>query len=112
MVYSVSDGIVTIYLNGNANVTTILSGQFVANIPDGSYNLTIVAIDQVENIGFYTVLGTIDTTPPTVTIASPTSPTYTSNLINVSLSGNVVVFQSFLDKLIKTPACLKASDSI
>ena len=50
LIYTVSDGVVTIYLNGYINNTVVPSGQTVSDIPDGSYNLTIVAVDQAGNI--------------------------------------------------------------
>jgi hypothetical protein len=60
--YTVSDGIVTIYLNGTANDTIIPSGSTVTDIPNGIYNITIVAIDSAGNIGKATVICTIATT--------------------------------------------------
>ena len=62
--YTVSEGTVTIYLNGTANDTTIPSGSTVTDIPDGTYNVTIVAIDDAGNIGIDTVICTISTTKP------------------------------------------------
>jgi len=76
LIYTVSDGIVTIYLNGDANTTAILSGTTVTGIPDGTYNLTIVAVDQVGNIGRVTILGTIDT--PSSSSSSSTDSSTTS----------------------------------
>jgi hypothetical protein len=60
--YTVSEGIVTIYLNGTANDTAIPSGFTVVDIPDGTYNVTIVAMDDAGNIGKDTVICTIETT--------------------------------------------------
>jgi parallel beta-helix repeat protein len=93
---------VTIYLNGIANDTAISSGQIVSGIPDGSYNLTIVAVDQAGNIGLFTVLGTIDTTLPTITIVSPTTTTYTTGTITVELMGDAATYFYFIESVDNT----------
>ncbi|MHA2225023.1 MAG: right-handed parallel beta-helix repeat-containing protein [Candidatus Hodarchaeales archaeon] len=92
-VYTISEKyIVTIYLNGITNTTAIPSGTTVSDfpdvptIPDGIYNLTIVAVDMVGNIGKKTVIFTIDTTPPSVVIDSPISTTYSTGTISIELS--------------------------
>jgi parallel beta-helix repeat protein len=94
LIYTVSYGAATLYLNGMANSTAIPSGSVVSDfpdapaIPDGSYNITIVAVDQAGNVAKETVLFTIDTTPPTVEIDSPTATTYATGTIKVTLSGD------------------------
>ena len=99
--YIVSDGTVTIYLNGIINTTAIPSGSAVSNfpelpdIPDGSYNITIVALDEAGNVGKYTVFLTLDTQAPTIEILSPTNSTYDQTniqLIYTVSDGKVTIY--------------------
>ena len=72
LAYIISDGTVTIYINGVTNTSAILSGSIISNLSDGSHNITIVAVDQAGAIGKDTVIFTIDTTENNTT-ASTTS---------------------------------------
>ncbi|MFX1505733.1 MAG: nitrous oxide reductase family maturation protein NosD [Promethearchaeota archaeon] len=96
--YTVSHGIVTsIFLNGMINTTAVPSGSVVSDfpdvpvIPDGSYNITIVVVDHALNFDQDTIFFTIDMTPPTITIESPTATTYTTGTISVDLSSDDMV---------------------
>jgi parallel beta-helix repeat protein len=87
LIYTISDGTVIILINGVENTTAIPSGA-TSPFPEGEYNISFITEDYLGNIGITTVLFTVDTTPPTVTIDSPTATTYTTGTISISLSGD------------------------
>ncbi len=112
LAYTVSDGTVTIYLNGLANETAYPTGYIVSNIPDGSYNLTIVAVDIAGNIGKETILGMIDTIPPAVVIASPIATTYNQDSLTLSYTvsdGTVTTVTIFIDDIANTSTLVSGS---
>ncbi len=78
LTYTVSDGTVTIYINGEANTTDLPSGTIIPNLPNRKHNITIVAVDQVRNIARDTVIFTIDTTGTTSTTTLETTSETTS----------------------------------
>jgi hypothetical protein len=98
LTYSILDGSATIYLNGFANTTAFPSGFIISDFPDiptisdGSFNITIVAMDKAGNIVKDTVTFSIDTTPPTVIIDSPINTTYFTSTIPVILDGDAVYY--------------------
>ena len=57
-------------------------------LADGAYILHAYGNDTVGNTAYTSVTFTIDTTPPTITIDSPTNTTYTTSTIIVDLSGD------------------------
>ncbi|UCE12180.1 MAG: right-handed parallel beta-helix repeat-containing protein [Candidatus Heimdallarchaeota archaeon] len=85
--YTVSKGTVTIFINNVANISAIPSGAS-SPFPDGNYNITIMVEDHMGNFATATVIFDVDTTPPIVSIDSPTSTTYTTGSIMVLLSGD------------------------
>ena len=92
--------------NSVFNNTAVPSGSVVSDfpdvlgIPDGSYNLTIVAMDLAGNIAKETLFFTLDTTPPTITIVSPTA---SLNGEMAYQSVNFLFLKSF-DKYIPCPS--------
>jgi len=67
LTYTVSEGTVTIYINGADSTTAYQSGSLIQGFLDGVHNITITAIDQAGNIGTDTVIFTIDTAIDTTT---------------------------------------------
>jgi parallel beta-helix repeat protein len=58
--YSVSDGTTTIYINGVTNTTALPSGTIITDLSEGTYNITIVAVDSIGNIGRDSVIFTVE----------------------------------------------------
>ncbi len=91
----------TIYLNGFENTTAVPSGSVVSDfpdapgIPDGSYNITIVAEDEAGNIAKDSIFFTIDTTGPIITIVSPSATAYDTGTITIELSSDDAVHYWF-----------------
>ena len=75
LTYTVSDGTVTIYINGETNTTALPSGTIIPDLPNRKHNITIVAVDQVGNIARATVIFTIDITMTSTTTTTTTSTT-------------------------------------
>jgi parallel beta-helix repeat protein len=69
----------------------------VRALPDGTYTLNAYGNDSVGNVGSALVTFSIDTTPPTVTIISPTNTTYANNTIIVALSGDAAHYWFFIE---------------
>jgi parallel beta-helix repeat protein len=96
LTYTVSDGTVSVYLNGIVNTTAMFSGFELANLPDGIYNLTILAEDQVGNVGTSTVIFTIGatttttTTTDTTTTTTQASPSWTLIIVLMSMTALLV----------------------
>jgi parallel beta-helix repeat protein len=98
LAYTISDQTVidtTIYVNDVANTTAIPSGSSSA-FPDGDYNITFIIEDQAGNIAISTVIFTVDTIPPTVTIISPTTGSYPTGSITVTLSGDAEAYWYYI----------------
>ncbi|MEK6978366.1 MAG: Ig-like domain-containing protein, partial [Candidatus Hydrothermarchaeota archaeon] len=78
-------------LNGGANVTFVPNTTFTAAV--GANNITITANDTVGNRNTTTVYFTVsvDTTPPTVTVTSPTNATYASTNTSLNVSANEAI---------------------
>jgi parallel beta-helix repeat protein len=85
--YTVSDGTVTIYIDGVANSSSLPSGLTQLDLLDGSHNITIVAVDQAGNVNSTTVIFTIDVSPPTIILESPINGTshHSGTTIDVSV---------------------------
>jgi parallel beta-helix repeat protein len=99
--------IVTVALSGDAiHYWYFIEGVDPANqswtaninrsLADGTYTLNAYGNDSVGNEGWMAVTFTIDTTPPIVTILSPMNITYTTNTINISLSGDATQYWYFI----------------
>lgn len=58
--YTVSEGTVTIYINGFSNTSAVPSGTVFPGFANGIHNFTIIAVDEVGNIGTDTVIFTIN----------------------------------------------------
>jgi len=87
LTYTVSNGKITFYIDGIRNTTILPSGSILSNLLDGIHNVTLVVVDQGENVYINTIIFTLDNTPPIITINSPTPGTYTTNIITLSLFG-------------------------
>ncbi|MFH1641354.1 MAG: LamG-like jellyroll fold domain-containing protein, partial [Nanoarchaeota archaeon] len=71
----------SLYVNQSKNSTTVLT--------DGTYTYQAYAKDEVNNLNQTEVRTiTIDTTPPKITIISPTSTTYSTSRIEFNISAN------------------------
>ncbi|MFX1283730.1 MAG: Ig-like domain-containing protein, partial [Promethearchaeota archaeon] len=66
------------------------------SLDDGSYILHAYGKDSAGNEGHTSVTFTIDTTPPTVTIDSPTKTTYATDTITVTLSGDATHYWYYI----------------
>ncbi|PWI46279.1 hypothetical protein CEE45_17645 [Candidatus Heimdallarchaeota archaeon B3_Heim] len=102
LTYSVSEGTVTIYTNGVANTTDQSSGSVLSDLADGTYTITIIAVDEAGNIGMATITFTIETTTstPTSTTIIPTTTAASGSfpsifLMLVSFTALVVVIRRF-----------------
>ncbi len=116
LIYSVSEGSVTVYLDGTANNTAIPSSTILSNLSEGSHNLTIKAIDIAGNVEILTRIFTVDTVAPTITITSPTMTAYSQNsiilrytaseegLITIYLDGNANISSNPSNSLIPSIA--------
>lgn len=79
--YSVNEpSLVTIFLDGTANTTSLQNASVISDLRDGSHNITVKAVDVAGNVGTATVLFTVETIAPTVTIISPISQTYSTDV--------------------------------
>jgi predicted S18 family serine protease len=75
LTYTVSDGTVTISIDGIANNTAQESGSVTSGLADGSHTVTIIAVDEAGNVGSATVTFTIDTATTAKTTTTTTSTT-------------------------------------
>ncbi|MCY3410549.1 MAG: SBBP repeat-containing protein [Candidatus Heimdallarchaeota archaeon] len=83
--YTVSEGDVTVFLDGVSNSSNIQSGYSWSGLSDSQHNLTILA-SNLGNDAVSTVLFEIDTSDPVVSITSPSAQTYGSNSVVVTYS--------------------------
>ena len=110
LIYTVLYGAATLYLDGMPNTTVVPNGSFVSDfpdvltIPDGSYNITIISVDQAGNIAKDTVLFTIDTTPPTVDITSPANTTYSHTNVPLTYTVSDGLVTIYLNGMFNTTA--------
>ncbi|MFW9903804.1 MAG: S8 family serine peptidase [Candidatus Thorarchaeota archaeon] len=102
--YSVSDGIVTIYINGLALGSDFPDGLTLSELLDGTHNITIVAVDGAGNRGNNTVIFTVDTQVPSVNIINPTSTRYNQNSIEFIYTVSEGIVTIYLDELSNTTA--------
>jgi hypothetical protein len=70
----------------SSNITW--TANYDRTLVDGSYTLHAYGNDTVGNEQHVTATFTVDTTPPTVNIDSPTTTTYAISTITVTLSGD------------------------
>ncbi|MHA2171273.1 MAG: hypothetical protein ACXAB7_15395, partial [Candidatus Kariarchaeaceae archaeon] len=107
LTYSVSDGSITIFVDDN--IRALSSGDTISGLSDGDHNITIVSVDGVGNIGTSTLLFSVDTIAPIVTITSPTASTYGSNSVTLLYDvsdGSVTVY---VDEVIQS---LSSGDTV
>ncbi len=82
-------------INGSANSTTYTDTQnltlILPELSDGQHNITVYANDSYGNLNSSTMYFTIDTTPPTIVIASPQNKTYATTNITLSVSADETV---------------------
>jgi len=94
--YTVSEsGFVTVYVDNIANITNFPSGSVLSSLLEGNHNLTIVASDLFGNNRKESVLFTVDTIVPFVTITSPANLTYTQDYVTLTYSvseGTVTIY--------------------
>jgi len=73
-------------LDGADNVT-ISENTPLTGLSDGTHNVRVYANDTAGNMGESTLIYfSVDTTPPTITILSPVSSTYSSSVISLTFS--------------------------
>jgi plastocyanin len=101
--------VTTVYIDGVANITAIPSGSVITGLSDGEHEISITAEDPVENIGADMVAFTIDTTPPSVHILSPTPKTYNQDsvILSYTLSDGTVTI--YLDNIANITALASGS---
>jgi len=97
LTYTVSNGAVTFYIDGTRNTTILPSGSILSGLSEGTHNITLVVVDQGENVYTHTIIFTLDNTPPIITINSPISITYNTNIITVNLSGDAEHFWYYIE---------------
>ncbi|MFX0121286.1 MAG: hypothetical protein ACFFAM_19425, partial [Promethearchaeota archaeon] len=99
LAYTVSRGAVTFFIDGVKNTTILPSGSILSNLPEGVHNVTLVVVDQGENMYINTIIFTLDNTPPIITINSPISGTYTSNIITMSFLGGADHYWYYIEDI-------------
>ncbi|MHA2247036.1 MAG: integrin alpha, partial [Candidatus Hodarchaeales archaeon] len=99
LTYTVSNGAVTFYIDGKRNTTILPSGSILSNLPEGIHNITLVVVDQGENVYINTIIFTLDNTPPIITIISPTPGIYTTNMITLSFFGDAKHYWYYIEDL-------------
>ncbi|UCG01962.1 MAG: S8 family serine peptidase [Candidatus Heimdallarchaeota archaeon] len=102
--YSVSDGDVTIYIDGLALSSEFPDGLTLSDLLDGAHNITIVAIDEAGNRGRDTVIFTVDTLTPTINIINPTNTQYVQNNIQLIYTVSEGVVTIYIDGIANTTA--------
>jgi hypothetical protein len=66
-------------------------------LTDGTYTIHVYGNDTAGNELHVSVIFSIDTTPPTFTIESPTATTYTTDTITISLSGDAAQYWYYIE---------------
>ncbi|MFX1506579.1 MAG: hypothetical protein ACFFDC_10800, partial [Promethearchaeota archaeon] len=102
--YSVSDGIVTIYVDGLALGSDFPDGLTLSELLDGTHNVTIIAIDEAGNRGTNTVIFTVDTQLPNINIINPTSTRYDQTSIELIYTVSEGIVTIHLDGIANTSA--------
>ncbi len=69
-------------------VTVIGGSTTLTNLSDGQHKVKVSMADLAGNHGYSTVYFTVDTTRPTVTIASPQNKTYNTSSVDLSFYAN------------------------
>ncbi len=81
----------------NSNHTWITSVQ--RSLLDGTYVLHAYSNNSFGNIAYTNVTFSIDTTPPSLSILSPTSKIYSTNTISVSITGDADDYWYFIESV-------------
>ena len=91
LTYTVSDGSISVKVDGN--VVSKVSGTTLDPLPDGTHTLRVESTDGAGNTGFAEIVFTVDTTAPTVSIASPISGATNNNhpVVTYTVSDGTVV---------------------
>jgi alpha-tubulin suppressor-like RCC1 family protein len=89
--YTVSDGTVTVYVDGA--VVSKVSGSHLDALTNGHHKLRVEARDAATNLGFAESDFTVDAIPPTITIYSPVAGVATNRtpLLNYTISDGTAV---------------------
>ena len=90
LAYTVSEGTVTVYIQKATNKTALPSGTIISDLSDGTYNITIVAVDSAGNTGTDTVIFTIEI--PEETSSEPTTETSSETTAKAKTSADVGSF--------------------
>ncbi|MHA1973423.1 MAG: hypothetical protein ACTSW1_10545, partial [Candidatus Hodarchaeales archaeon] len=96
LTYTVSEASsITVFLD-DINKGVVLSGESLTDMSDGTHNLTIQAVDITGNIATSTVIFSIETLAPVITINSPLNTSISSDFLIldyiVSEEANTTVF--------------------
>ena len=102
--YLVSDGLVTIYINGIALASDFPDDLTLSELLDGSHNITIVSVDEAGNKGKDTVIFTVDTLIPSITVVNPTNTTYSQTSIQLIYTVSEGLVTIYFDGLANTTA--------
>ncbi|MHA2305507.1 MAG: integrin alpha, partial [Candidatus Hodarchaeales archaeon] len=97
LTYTVSNGAVTFYIDGIRNTTILPSGSILSNLSEGIHNITLVVVDEGENMYINTIIFSLDNTPPLITIISPITGTYTTKIITLSLFGDAKHYWYYIE---------------
>jgi hypothetical protein len=84
------------YIAGVDGVNQTWTTTIQRSLADGSYTLHAYGNDTIGNEAHISVSFTIDTTPPTVTIDSPTATPYPTDTVTVDLSGDAVHYWYYI----------------
>jgi hypothetical protein len=102
--YSIYGGTPTVYLDGEANTSAIPSGFQWLGLSEGYHNITILARDTAGNVVKVSVVFTVDTSAPVITIASPGNFTYTQANVSIIYSVSEANTTVYLDGVANTSA--------
>ena len=75
-----------IFIDGTKNTSALASGANLPSFLDGLHNVTLVGTDLSGNYASKTILFTVDTTPPNLSITSPENTTYSDGFIVLTYS--------------------------
>lgn len=82
--FSINEGTPTVKLNGS--ILAVQSGGTIGPLADGSYTMTVEALDAAGNLGTASTSFTVKTAPPVLTITQTSTKVYQSSL---TLNGTV-----------------------
>ena len=78
---------ISIYINGVVNSTTMNNGYVLSDLSNGSYNITIVGIDNAGNIGLTTIIFEIEVVNDTIISQSDSTSVTSSETRSSTSSG-------------------------